>query len=129
MDAEHNLVLRTENKNTSSRRDVPIFIPELKELLSKRCGGRPCNVPYGTVDKRINALCSELGFPRVGLHGLRHSFASLAYSRGLNEMTAMRIGGWSDPSTMRRIYTHLSSRDLKDGVKSLSDFFAANPVV
>lgn len=122
-DENNNLVFRAENKNSSSRRDVPIFIPELKELLSKRIGDKPCTVPYGSIDKRINAVCEKVGLPRVGLHGLRHSFASLAYSQGLNEMTTMKIGGWADNSTMRRVYTHLANRDIIKGVQALSDFF------
>ena len=60
------------------------------------------------------------------MHALRHSFASLAYSLGLSELATMRLGGWADYGTMRKIYTHLSKHDLADAADTLSDFFA-NP--
>lgn len=63
--------------------------------------------------KGINSICEKYHLPLVGVHGLRHSFASLAYHLGMPEKIAMEIGGWSDDQTMRKIYTHISELDRK----------------
>jgi hypothetical protein len=35
----------------------------------------------------------------------------------------MKIGGWDDAQTMRKIYTHLAEKDLKEKTKSMAQFF------
>jgi integrase len=57
------------------------------------------------------------------MHGLRHSFASLSYFLGIPEAETMRLGGWSDPSVMRKIYTHLASTLKTDARTRLQAFF------
>lgn len=57
------------------------------------------------------------------MHGLRHSFASLAYHMGIPEMMAADIGGWKDLGTMHKIYTHLAERDIAKRSKEFTDYF------
>jgi integrase len=82
-------------------------------------------VPYGgtCLHKRINRICEANNLPKVGVHGLRHSFASLAYHLQIPEKIAMEIGGWSDDGTMRKIYTHLAQKDIANRAKDFSNFF------
>ena len=68
-------------------------------------------------------ICRENNLPNVGIHGLRHSFASLAYHLQIPEKIAMEIGGWSDYQTMRKIYTHLSSIDRKKAENKMAEFY------
>lgn len=116
------LTKKKENKNTSSRRDVPIMIPRLSELLASD----PVffEVPLNYLTKSINNTCAAAGLPLVGTHGLRHSFASLCYHAGLSERQTMQLGGWSDPATMRKIYTHISKSDMDAASEKLKTFFA-----
>ena len=72
---------------------------------------------------RINRICERNGLPQVGFHGLRHSFASLALHVGMKEETAMKIGGWSDYQTMKKIYTHISERDMHQETQNYMNFF------
>ena len=74
---------------------------------------------------RINEICKAHGLPEVGVHGLRHSFASLAYHLQIPEKIAMEIGGWSDDGTMRKIYTHLAQKDIAERARDFSNFFSA----
>ena len=124
-DEEENLVLKETNKNSASQRYVPIMIDELyKALIAvKDKTGLVVKEHPNTVWARINKVCEENGLPLVGNHGLRHSFASLAYHLGMPEMVAMRIGGWSDPATMRDIYTHLADADIKKHTDSMVKFY------
>lgn len=120
-DEQENRVIKKENKNSSSRRDVPIMIPRLKELLDSKPNFY--DVPITNLTKSINATCRKAGLPEVGTHGLRHSFASLCYHNGLSERQTMLLGGWSDPATMRKIYTHISQADMDVAADKLKAFF------
>ena len=124
---EHNqLVSRDQNKTSASTRDVPIFLPRLRELLTtaEKKTGPVMTVAIGTLYDQIRSVCTRANLPQVGVHGLRHSFASLCYSLGVNELQCMKLGGWSDYGTMRKIYTHLSENDMKPGADKLTDFFS-----
>lgn len=121
-------VEKQTNKNRSSRRTVPIMIPRLKELLlavpKEQRKGKVVTCSPNTTWDRVNTICERNGLPRVGVHGLRHSFASLAYHLGLSERETMLLGGWSDPSTMRKIYTHISNKDMLAAQNKITQFFS-----
>ena len=118
------LVSKETNKTTSSSRTVHIVIPRLNDLIDGKMGKLITTNPT-TMYALINKLCAKNGLPEVGVHGLRHSFASLAYHLGWSEMTTMREGGWSDPSVVHNIYTHLASQDANDDIKRMKDFYGA----
>lgn len=35
----------------------------------------------------------------------------------------MEIGGWADPQTMRKIYTHISQKDAERYKNAMSEFY------
>ena len=113
-DETGSFVHKKENKNRSSRRTVPIMIPQLTVALSE--APRPSNYVItmhpSAILNGINRVCKNAGLPQVGIHGLRHSFASLAYHLGMPEKVAMQIGGWENDATMKKIYTHVSKGDV-----------------
>lgn len=121
---DEGMVHKRQNKNESSNRVVPI-IPPLRIALETAERTGEYIVPYNGswLYQRINEICKENGLPEVGVHGLRHSFASLAYHLQIPEKIAMEIGGWSDDGTMRKIYTHLAKRDIADRAQDFSNFF------
>ncbi|MCL2107781.1 MAG: site-specific integrase [Oscillospiraceae bacterium] len=120
-DVDNNLVSKPENKNNASRRDINVMIPRLHEVCSNiseiqlRCPD--------SARAQINRICRKNGLPEVGLHGLRHSFASLAYHLNVPEAYVMLVGGWSDYSTVRKIYTHLAKKDMRKSQQAMADFF------
>lgn len=119
------LVQKKENKNKSSARFVPIMMDELYTALdkNKQKSGLVITCNPNTIWARINRICEANGLPKVGVHGLRHSFASLAYHLGVPEKIAMEIGGWSDNQTMRKIYTHVARSDMERYETQLTEFF------
>lgn len=121
---ESGLIEKKQNKNDKSRRIIPI-IPPLLEALQKaeRKSEYVVTMTGDLTLTRINQTCAANGLPQVGLHGLRHSFASLAYHLQIPEMIAAEIGGWNDLSTMHKIYTHLAQKDIEKRSKDFSDFF------
>lgn len=114
---------KNTNKTTASSRVVNIVIPRLNDVVEGK-QGRLLQTNPTTLYGLINNLCEKNGLPQVGVHGLRHSFASLAYHLGWSEMTTMREGGWSDPTVVHSIYTHLAAQDANEDIQKMRDFFA-----
>lgn len=125
-DEHHKMIEKKENKNSASRRTIPIFLPELRAALQTGGDGHIVAMTAQTIRSGVNRICADNHLPEVGIHGLRHSFASLCYHLNIPEKTVMQIGGWSDDTTMRRIYTHLAQRDVEKNIGSLKDFFCKN---
>lgn len=121
---EDGLADKKQNKNDKSRRVIPI-IPPLLEALQKaeRKSEYVVTMTGDLTLTRINQVCAANDLPLVGLHGLRHSFASLAYHLQIPEMIAAEIGGWNDLSTMHKIYTHLAQKDIAKRSRDFSDYF------
>lgn len=119
-------VEKPTNKTQKSRRYVPIMIPQLFDALCavEDKTGKVVKCKPPTIYDNVNRICAKNGLPLVGVHGLRHSFASLAYHIGMPEQLAMELGGWSDYGTMRKIYTHLANADRAKYTNAMSDFFS-----
>ncbi len=124
MDEHNKLIYKQTNKNKKSRRVIPVIQP-LQVALEKQPdkNGLVVEIYPNNIYCQINKVCREAGLPEVGVHGLRRSFASLAYHLGFNEEMTMRIGGWSDIYTMRKIYTKLSERDIAEKSSVFTSFF------
>lgn len=116
---------KKQNKNATSARMVPVLIPELKEAIKRdrQPEGPVLAVTPNRFRDRVNDVCKENGLPKVGIHGLRHSFASLAYHLQMPEKIAMEIGGWADAGTMHRIYTHIAQSDIERYKKAIGQFY------
>lgn len=123
-DADGNLVRKKETKNRTSRRTVPL-IPPLKDALQAKeyHGEYVTNMTANGIYKAVNRICTANGLPAVGIHGLRHSFASLAYHLNIPEKVAMEVGGWADTQTMHKIYTHISQKSLATHAAAFTGFF------
>jgi integrase len=121
---EDGLADKKQNKNDSSRRAIPI-IPPLLEALQKaeRKSEYVVTMTGDLALTRVKQVCEANNITVVDLHGLRHSFASLAYHLQIPEMIAAEIGGWNDLSTMHKIYTHLAQKDIEKRSRDFSDYF------
>lgn len=123
-DRNNKLIRKETNKNSMSRRDVPIIDPLYKALSAVPAKqGRVVPQHPGTMRCRINRACEQAGVPVVGCHGLRHSFASLCHILHIPPQVAMEIGGWSDRATMDRIYTHVSRRTKNSYQNAFTAYF------
>lgn len=127
-DEHHKFVLKPTNKNRTSTRYVPILMDELYNALAgaKEPSGPVVTFSSASLLRHINQICAKAGVPKVGVHGLRHSFASLAYHLQVPEKYTMQIGGWADNQTMRKIYTHIAASDMDRFGTKFSDFFRAD---
>ncbi len=124
---DHKLVRKPETKNRSSTRYVPILMEQLQAALeAAQEAGKPVVGTRRELTLRdsLARLCAKEKLPPVTMHGLRHSFASLAYHLQVPEQVTMEIGGWSDYGTMRRIYTHIAQSDVKRYEDAFAGFFS-----
>lgn len=126
-DTDNRLIHKDENKNITSRRQIPIMIPELKVALEavEDKTGFVVNCYPDTIRIKINKLCRANDLPEVGIHGLRYSFASLAYHLGLSERETMDLGGWADSQTMHKIYIRLAAADRLKAQNKMAAFYTA----
>lgn len=125
-----NKYIRKEtNKNESSTRSVPIFIPQLKEALErerKESGPVLC-VAQNTFLRQLKSICEKAEITVVGIHDLRRSFASLAYHLQIPIKIAAQIGGWGDYNTMLEIYAQVSEEDITRYSEDMANFYAGLP--
>ena len=128
LDTENKLVHKKTNKNASSTRAVPIMIPRLKMLLEQHefKDGKLLTCHANTPYDQINRVCQRVGLPCVGVHGLRHSFASLGYHLKISELEIMELGGWSDYDTVHKVYTHLAKLDRLKSKNKIAEFFSTS---
>ena len=123
---KHNeLVYKKATKNISSRRNVKIRIPRLRELLAESDtppGEFYVSMSTNNLHTAINRVCDSANLPHVGCHGLRRSFASLCYYLGLSERETMRDGGWSDIQTMHKKYIKLADAE-ESAPDAMSEFY------
>lgn len=63
-------------------------------------------------------LSSELGFPTIRLHDLRHSFATNLIREGVNIKVVSKMLGHSTEATTLRIYYHVLSDDFVQALNS-----------
>jgi len=126
---EHNQkIKKRQNKNATSTRNVPIMIPELAAALERdrQPSGPVMPQDQGTLRRAIRRVCDENDLPYIGVHGLRHSFASLAYHLQIPEKIAMEIGGWADATTMHKIYTHIAKSDIERYQTAMTRFYSSD---
>lgn len=120
-------VYKKENKTSTSNRTVPIMIPELLEALKAvpeaERKGRVVTCHPNSIYKAVNSVCEKNGLPLVGVHGLRHSFASLGHAAGVPEHEMQLMGGWKDAGTMHRIYEHIEAAEILRHQNAMADFY------
>lgn len=74
--------------------------------------GRPVRPNYAT--ELFTKFVKDNGLPTLTLHGLRHSFASIANSKGIPLFDIGKALGHSSTATTSKIYAHLLDPDHRD---------------
>lgn len=77
--------------------------------------GRPVRPNYAS--ELFTKFIADNNLPPLTLHGLRHSFASIANAKGIPMYDIGKALGHSSPATTSRVYTHLLDRDHAEMLK------------
>lgn len=126
--SDNKYVLKKTTKTVKSKRtlSVPEYVfsrlEELQPDVTKRVG-RVYKLNPNLIYNDLSAICKEHGIPFVGVHGLRHTNASVMLSVGITTKMAMARGGWSSNKTMQTIYQHLFSEDKTKADEIMNDYF------
>lgn len=119
-------VLRDEMKTEASRRtlDCPGYIlQKLAEYTPEHREGRVFLMHPNTIYDTLRDICRRNEIPFVGVHGLRHTNASVMLSLGIVDKVAMARGGWSTDVTMKQIYQHVFQSDKEAAGNKVNLFF------
>ena len=118
-------VIKSEQKNVSSDRAVPLLIPELRAAIKRdwKPEGKLLNVAQSRFRDAVTDVCAAAGVKRVTVHQLRHSFASLSAHLRIPKEISMEIGGWSNDKIMTEIYTHIARSDIERYKNEMWEFY------
>lgn len=122
-------VLKAEQKNLESDRNVPLLIPELRAAILRdwKPEGKVLSVCQTTLRCAVERTCVRAGVKRVTVHQLRHSFASLSAHLRIPAEISMEIGGWNNDKIMKEIYTHIARSDIERYKNEMWKFYNSTP--
>jgi integrase len=119
-------LIRLPDSKTNEPRTIHLSEPALEVLKAiPRIGpyviaGAKPNQAYGNLRRAWIFARGRVGLDDVRLHDLRHSYASLAASKGISLQTIGKLLGHRDPQTTAR-YSHLAI----DAVAAVNDELGA----
>lgn len=101
------LLMREKWKQDTRARDLGHEWPNTDLVVVDSCGIPPTPNSLSLAFSRF-VKCN--GLPPLTLHGLRHSFATVASQQGVPLFDIGKALGHSTPATTGKIYTHLTDR-------------------
>lgn len=114
----------TDPKNIPSFRDIPVSLDFIKELkafaqthngtgqfvfTAKGKGESPLSEK--TAERRMESAILDAKLPRLTMHGLRHSCASLLISEGVSVVAVSEFLGHENVEETLNTYAHLMPKD------------------
>ena len=122
-DKDNQYIRKDKNKNRTSKRITPILFPRIIELVEAADKTKPItSVVPSTFFRFVNNQCLALGMNEIGIHGLRHTGASLCVYRKVDKRAIMHWFGWSNPETLDKIYSHISARQRSLEAEKVTSF-------
>lgn len=114
MDTANNIVL-PYTKTLSSRRTVDLTSVAIEQLPSTNSpDDRYWPMPYTTVARYWREAVKAAGLPRMGLHSLRHSNASLRFAKGQPIPYVAAQLGHANPNVTLHTYAHFIEIPTRD---------------
>lgn len=77
-----------------------------------------------TALRQFQRRVSEVGLPRMRLHDLRHSCATLLLSRGVHPRVVMELLGHSTIAMTMNVYSHVVPQIARDAAHAMESVFA-----
>lgn len=74
------------------------------------------------VNELLNKMCKKYNLPRITVHGLRHSCASLLFAAGADIKVVQKLLGHAHIETTFNIYTHVTEEQVEKTTDLLIDF-------
>ena len=77
----------------------------------------------GSTNKPMAKACVRAGIKPLGIHAMRHSFASICVAKGMPLMVVARLLGHADTSLVEHVYGHLAPSFISESVKQFGPRF------
>ena len=77
----------------------------------------------GTVLRQFQRIVRDAGFPKMRLHDLRHSCATLLLSRGVHARVVMELLGHSTIAMTMNVYSHVVPEIARDAANAMQNVF------
>lgn len=114
-------------KTQAGERVAPLpkeVIAKIREAVrDKAPGDRLCDMNPAMIYKHYASLRGQCGMERCRFHDLRHYYASMAHLLGVPDQYIMLYGGWSDKSTLTKIYQQAQADYTDIESQKVTDFF------
>lgn len=114
-------VLKT-TKTTESTRFVTLPKEVIEKLKPQDGTDKIVNLQPNLITNRFRNITRKLYGQPIRFHSLRHFSASFLHSLNVPTAYIMKRGGWSNPATLQKIYTHTMEQQEKE----FNDFINAS---
>lgn len=69
----------------------------------------------------LESIVKDSGLPRITVHGLRHTFASIQIASGIEPKALQLQLGHSDIKVTLNVYTHMNQKQVAANVREIGD--------
>jgi integrase len=114
--------LRTHQAHQEEQRQVLGSVWQEQDLVFTTAVGGPLRGNH-ILQRQFEPLCRRLGLPRIRLHDLRHTAATLMLVNHQPTETVSKVLGHSTPSITSDIYVHVTSDMTEAAVATLDRLF------
>lgn len=94
--------------------------PDKKQIVSTSKG---TEASHQNIERTFTYLLDNIGIDRAGPHSLRHTFASILFSRGVDVKTVSELLGHANVQITMNTYIHLLGNTKHSAVGKLDEIF------
>ena len=128
--SNHYVLVEGTTKSKSRERTIPLNQTALSALLELKkvnggfdyvfsnAKGKPINPR--NLNRAHDCILERAEIPHIGIHALRHTFASQLFANKVDIKVISKLLGHSDISVTYNIYIHLMQEELPDATTSLN---------
>ncbi len=125
------IVIQNTPKTNKSRRDIPInkealsALAILQRLKGTSDGGYVIHTSTGdamlprSFQQSLDLLCKAAGIRKIGVHTLRHTYATRLYEKGIDVKIISELLGHSSVDITYKIYIHIFEQTKRSAVQAL----------
>lgn len=128
-----------ELKTKSGERDIPMteiaykLLIDIKKSRSKVLGIEFADHVFlnkngklttgGSYDKCLKSICDRAGIRKIGMHTLRHSFATRCIEAGMKPKTLQKILGHTNIAMTMDLYVHVTDDEKVKEMKKFEEMY------
>ena len=128
---KYKLILQEKPKTEKSKRVIPLnkaalaALEDLKAAPGYKAGGFIIHTKDGspilprTFEQTLELMCAAAGIRKVGVHALRHTFATRLFEKGVDIKVISELLGHSSTEITYRIYVHVIDSLKESAIEAL----------